>query len=528
MLAAAFASWIEKISERAFDAPFLDLLRAQGFYDIHFTHGPYEFGKDFIAKRDEPVPVQYAFQGKAGDIGGPAWMDLYSQLLELASDGPAHPSFDASLPRKSVLVTTGRLTGKATIGPSQLRAHLHKANLGTFDVWDLEVLKELLDGGSPRFAVAPAPELMRVLGYVEAGIPTEQVLERELAALIAPASASLDRVRRAFVDNSLVVARLVDKNLPFLALHAALNGIRIAAARAHTNLAEGEELARDAFDSYTELGRNLLAPLLTAPADPKLWMDWVGDGHSRIVTYPVACAKVLEFLGLAALHREHWGHVDEARALAGVAAQVARGQPGAAHPISDRSAASYAPVLAALVRFGLGEQAAHLVREMTKWVCDRYEASPFGLAGPYADPAEEVRTLLGAPFECVSLRKRRESLLAVVLADSSYALSLTDHPTVVNDLLAVGIAPTALHPEDKSEAYVVGGDATIALVNIRYPDALGAAALPHHALQQAPRVPERAGGPAVPLALACLTRDRLFTDVLLRLGSSQASAPTRT
>lgn len=515
MLAAAFASWIERIPERAFDAPFLDLLRAQGFYDIHFTHGAYEFGKDFIAKRDEPTPVQYAFQGKAGDIGGSAWAEIFPQLMELAADGPAHANFDAGLPRKSVLVTTGRLTGKATIGPAQLQTYLLKANLGSFDVWDIDVLKELLTG-SARFAVSPAPALMPALGYIEAGIPTERLLERHLATLIPPADAPLNHVRRAFVDNSLVVARLVDKQLPFLALHAALNGVRIAAARAHTNITEASALLRDALDSYIELGTSLLAPLLDAPAEPDAWFTWVG-GHSRILTYPVACAKVLEFLGLAMVDHEHRGKVDKARALAEIAAQIAVRQPGAAHPISDRFAVSYPPVLAALVRLGHGAEAAHLVRETTKWVCDRYEASPFGLAGPYADPPEEVRTLLGAPFEFVTLRERKESLLAVALADASYALKLADYANVANDLLAVGIVPTALHPEDKSDAYIVGGAATRGLVNIRYPESLSITPLPHHALQAVPRVPEQAGGPAVPLALACVTRDRLFTDVLERL-----------
>ncbi|NOK34547.1 hypothetical protein HMI49_15205 [Corallococcus exercitus] len=518
MLAAAFASWIEKISERAFDAPFLDLLRAQGFYDIHFTHGPYEFGKDFIAKRDEPTPVQYAFQGKAGNIGGPAWMEIFPQLLELASDGPAHSNFDAKLPRRSVLVATGRLTGKATIGPAQLQAQLHKANLGDFEVWDLDVLKELLTG-SPRFGVTPVPGLLPVLGHVEAGIPTERVLERELAALIPPASAPLSHVRRAFVDGSLVVARLVDKNLPFLALHAALNGVRIAAARAHTNLVEGGELLRDAFDSYISLGVSLFRPLLDAPEDPKVWLSFVG-GPSRLPTYPIACVKVLEFLSLAALHREHHGQASEARALVEVAARAVRSQPGTAHPISDRFAASYPPILTALVRFGQGDLAARLARATAKWVCDRYEASPYGLAGPYANPPEEVRTLLGAPFECINLRERRESLLAVALADASYVLGLPDYDNIINDFLAVGIVPYAIHAEDSSDAYTVSKPGTVALVNIRYPDIRAAAPLPHHTLQALPRVSERAGGPAVPLALACLTRDRLFSDVLPRLRPS--------
>jgi hypothetical protein len=73
MLAAAFENWIRTLRERDFDDTFLELLRAAGFYDLHFTHGQYEFGKDVIAKLRGAPPVQYAFQSKAGDIGGSDW-----------------------------------------------------------------------------------------------------------------------------------------------------------------------------------------------------------------------------------------------------------------------------------------------------------------------------------------------------------------------------------------------------------------------------------------------------------------------
>lgn len=50
MLADVIASYIDSLTEREFDAPFLALLRLQGFTDIHFLHGPFEFGKDFNRK----------------------------------------------------------------------------------------------------------------------------------------------------------------------------------------------------------------------------------------------------------------------------------------------------------------------------------------------------------------------------------------------------------------------------------------------------------------------------------------------
>src|SRR5260370_31964098 len=97
MLAAAFANWISQLNERAFDAAVTELLCAHGFYDLHFTHGAYEFGKDFIAKHDVPVPTQYAFQSKAGDVGGGEWTKMRGQFEELADSGPAiRPSMSGS------------------------------------------------------------------------------------------------------------------------------------------------------------------------------------------------------------------------------------------------------------------------------------------------------------------------------------------------------------------------------------------------------------------------------------------------
>jgi len=514
MLAAAFASWIEHLPERAFDEPFLNLLRAQGFYDIHFTHGAYEFGKDFIAKRNEPLPTQYGFQAKSGDIAGGAWDAILAQLLELSAGTPTHPSYAPELPRKSVLVVTGRLIGKAVVGPSQFKDMLHQLGRGEFEVWDIDVLKELVEGSS-RFPVVPVAALLPSLGLLESSIPNERDLEHCLAALVPAPGASIEQFRRAFVDNWLVVSRLLDKGYTFLSLFAALNGVRVGAARAHTHRGEGQELLAHALDSYVVLGHNNLEPLLATPRDQDAWIEWVG-GASGIVNYPIACTRVLEFLGLAALHRDHQGRVDEARELAELAAVIVESQPGAAHPISDRSASVYPAVLAALVRFGHQSVASRLLRSTTKWVCDRYEASNFGLASTYSTPEEEVRTLLAAPFEFAELSERRDSLLFVALADASYTLVPDDFADILNEFLAVRIIPTGLHAEDSAAAYLVGGGATRGLVNIRYPDTVTTAPLAHHAMQPGPRTLELACGPVGPLAISCIVRDRLFTDVLER------------
>ena len=62
MLDAAVANFVDSLTEREFDAPFMALLRAEQYFDVHRTHGSFEFGKDFIAKKYvDGVELQYVF-----------------------------------------------------------------------------------------------------------------------------------------------------------------------------------------------------------------------------------------------------------------------------------------------------------------------------------------------------------------------------------------------------------------------------------------------------------------------------------
>jgi hypothetical protein len=102
-------SFLDSVGEREFDAPLMALLRSHGFTDIHFVHGQYEFGKDVIAKSEDGAPVQYVLQSKAGDLGLSQWTGIRGQIDLLRTNELSHPSFDRTLPRRAVLVITGRL-----------------------------------------------------------------------------------------------------------------------------------------------------------------------------------------------------------------------------------------------------------------------------------------------------------------------------------------------------------------------------------------------------------------------------------
>lgn len=105
MLDDAIAAYLDSVSERAFYEPLLALLRAEGYADIHLTHGTEEFGKDAIAKRDE---LQWAFQVKVGNIAQADWRrEVRGQLDDLRLSKPLPPCLQAAasaLPRRASLV----------------------------------------------------------------------------------------------------------------------------------------------------------------------------------------------------------------------------------------------------------------------------------------------------------------------------------------------------------------------------------------------------------------------------------------
>lgn len=164
MLADVIGSYVDSLTEREFDAPFLALLRLDGFTDIHFLHGPFEFGKDFIAKGAEDGGVyQYAFQTKAGDIGLSAWHECRGQIDMLRTDALAHPNFDKNIERRPVLVTTGRLIGGAALAAQQYREHLESRGEGSFATWDRDTIVEML-ALNPWSLSGSDPGLLHVLG----------------------------------------------------------------------------------------------------------------------------------------------------------------------------------------------------------------------------------------------------------------------------------------------------------------------------------------------------------------------------
>lgn len=105
-----------------------------------------------------------------------------------------------------------------------------------------------------------------------------------------------------------------------------------------------------------------------------------------------------------------------------------------------------------------------------------------------------------------------------MLADLAFVFAPELYPDIVNDLAAVGAVPTDLLVPDSGDGLILRAvtPGTKALIGPNYPSEVSDQLLPHHRLQLGTRVGESAGGVGVPLAVACLLRDRAFTDVYPR------------
>jgi Restriction endonuclease len=488
MLDDVLDAYLASVSERDFDAPLMALLRAAGFFDIHHTHGAFEFGKDVIAKRvDDGQTIQYALQSKAGNLNLKEWREVRQQLDDIRYNGISHPSFDKDLSRKAVLVLTGKLTGGAPAAAQEYRSFLESRGEPTFALWDRADLMQ-------RMLVSPEAGLV---GWVDG--PLMGILSRADTL----SDVDIEVFSRAWVngafDRSALVAAILAERLaadrPDMACFVALCLLRTAMYRSQAMLhkrgearkrAAGERpLATRLFRAYAErFWSRCMAELL----DPKaLYLGSANNEILSVVTYPVRCSRIMELLGLYALSLE----VDNPRRaeIRDYLAAFITNHPGAAHPISNHWAVSIIPP-ALLLAESHRDQVAKWLEAIVVWVADRYTKG-IGLARPRAGATAEVEVLLGGPFEHVAVRRSPQCLIATTVLDLLCLTGMDDlYHDALNDVLAVGIALPAVEAEDRATQFMIAEAGVTFDVNVPYDDAIDlseswkAAAHHHRAAEQ--------------------------------------------
>ncbi len=438
MLDDAVAAFLDAIGEREFDEPFMALLRAEGYTDVRLVHGETEFGKDVIAKKDGE---QWVLQSKAGNMNLTQLKPVREQLYDLRMSDLSAPGFDKDLPRRAVLVQTGRLTGKAPLAAQEYEQQCVDRQETPIEFWNKDTLLGRLSGN--RDAVLRGSmdgQLLGLIGAIdanEADMDAVEKFSRRWTSWEPSRFAGLGIVEAALMCERLRAAERLD-----LACQVALCAVRGAwAAGAADPIGDKTHAGADAagrlFETY--------ARRVWSECDDRLLREFGVAGYSGFaswVTYQIRSLRIAEIVSLLAL-RVRADDPDLAAAIADWVASFADAQPGVTRPIGDRYAVSVAPV-AALLLADHRDTVERLLRKMTVWVCDRYEHDELGLASVDAPAFDEVCRVVAGPFE-VGLAARQQSQIASVLLDLSASLDLREvYADVRNDTLAVHLYPSVL------------------------------------------------------------------------------------
>lgn len=537
MLRNVLEDYLKSIKdERLFDPPFLSLLPAMGFSDVRHTHGIAEFGKDFIAKRNNRKgdPVQYSFQLKAGDVDQPFWRDkVQGQMLEAVMSPRSHPHFDGRMPHQSVLVVTGRLAGNAGPAIDNFNEQLRQMDKLPVKVWEQPCLIDALAShgleGVHRATAADYAAYGRfysVYGKSVQGIVSEREIEEHSNSWIEGPWDATARMLIGAIEAESIAARCSEKGLAYEALKAHLGLLR--AAMHALFVEESPERAEHlkqlnglALEVVRRAARMYLAEVRRDWAAAGKNLMKLLDGAALIVTYPVLCTRVVEVAGLLYFLEEKRRKRKE---VADFLEEFVSAEPGCGHPISDRYAVSLVPAVLALLSGGWPDAARHLLQRATVWLCDR-QVKGSGLAQLEDTADAEVATLVGYPFEAVAVGKRPSSFLATVLCDlSAFAGDPGLYEDVVYDVKAVEIVPQYWQAQDTEGQFSVG-----AADVIQYPSGLNHKDeyTPFDDRQFATHIrnePERfrltdSVSPSSYLGLMLLLRDRYFPTLWRLLGT---------
>jgi hypothetical protein len=526
MLANVLAAYLDSIKEREFDLPFATLLRASGFHDVHFTHGNVEFGKDFIAKRDENgITFQCSFQSKAGDVSQSDWRnDIMAQMLESLLSELSHPSFDKDAPHQTVLVITGKMLGNAALGLQDLNTTIEQTyHKRPILLWDRETLIPLLEthglGGvyqANASGFLNYSNFYQLYGKTLEGHISQREIEEHSRQWLDESIPRDKRLLCSAIESSIFAAQCQVKGLIYEAISSYLTLIRTIMHQIHT--ANNQDEVDQLREVYSQAIYNLKEVLKEYLADAKSLWDRAGNnlsstisGLNNIIMYSIHCARIMEVAGcLYFLEAEQ----SERDTIISFLASFISQEPGCANIPSDYYAISLVLPVLSLCSSGHRDIAEQLLHRSTVWLCDRYQDG-FGLADISAEPYDEIATLFGYPFDFIRVQPRKGSFAASVICDlAAFVAEAELYANIINDIKATKIVPQYWQVPDTTSLFSLDGQDIVSYPKIEYSDVH----LPFETCSFADHIrnePRSFGiidhtGPFSPLLIMLLLRDRYF------------------
>jgi hypothetical protein len=134
VLERAIEAWTDKVSERAYQAPFCQMLVSQGHQIVHNTrHTSLEFGKDVITRDASGTLCAYQLKGHPGKrLTKSSFQEILPQLRELIFMHVTHPSVPSGTRHRAYLVTNGEVDEDAQRGLDDLKRNISDRD-GAFD-----------------------------------------------------------------------------------------------------------------------------------------------------------------------------------------------------------------------------------------------------------------------------------------------------------------------------------------------------------------------------------------------------------
>jgi hypothetical protein len=421
------------------------------------------------------------------------------------------------------------VVGAAKGASQEYREYLRSLGEVDFTVWEREDLVEKMSH-SPEVGLAGNSEgqLHAVLGKIDAGEMDLLELERFSRRWITNAS-SAEGLWRSAVEASVIASRLRLTDRLDLACHTGLCVVRAAWASTHGTEPPnpiGRAVADVGQGMFRHYASNLWSKCVPENLKPLAFIH-AHEIPTAFVTYPVRCLSLVEMLSLLALLKLERGEPDVEPIMEYVAA-FAEGHPGVAHPISDRFAVALIPLVLLLAGTGRIEIIKSVLTEVTRWLADRYDGNSFGLAGSTARPDEEIKYLLGTPFEHVQLQRRSESMISAVVLDLAAILRMTElFKMARNEFLAVDAMSCVVETQDSSGQYIHGAEDTSYEPNMHYDDQAipkdGWKVAPHHSRAPSSYYLGRNERLWDHLAVSSVLRDRYYLATCVKLADRVAS-----
>jgi hypothetical protein len=435
-LADAVAAYVESLSERELDVPFMAMLRHEGFANVHLTHGAYEFGRDVVGQRVEDGQiVQYCFQSKAGDLGARAWREVNLQVHAMRVVNVAHPGFRPDLPRRLVVVTNGRLKGGAPIEFQAENEYLKRRGEGPVLLWDIDELAPMFERVlSDGVAARDRSRTLEMLGRLGAGTAERgdvRTYTRAWFALGLPV-----KERWAHALTAAMLAREAFANgREDLAVQIALLLLRASVEAQRLGKRQRLALVGVAHGIFIEYAGSSFQ--LFRDQDPLALTMRDKDGPYGFVLHPVRVHRLMEVVALYGLYESLLGDRNGRADAADFIEALCSATPAVGHPVSDEWAYSILCAGLLLWRTGRSQALRQLLETTAVWLLDRVEAGR-GLAESGTSPADAVRQLLGPAYLGMRVQPRGDSYGFTVVLDLAWLAGEHElYEDVLNDMDAV-------------------------------------------------------------------------------------------